>query len=144
VPKTRDSRGLLQWSIKNVSLASAEHELETIARKPVISSTDFEAATGVVNHVLQVNTLLGAYLPCYYMGSRDNSLTYSDWLEYQVLILGEGRSSFFRTMCKTALNSINLILNGYRGTMLQAGKSWVRFPIRSFYYSIDLILSAAL
>jgi hypothetical protein len=56
VPKTWDSRGLLQWSIKDVSLASAAHDLETIAQKPVISLTDFEAATGVVDHVLQVNT----------------------------------------------------------------------------------------
>jgi hypothetical protein len=53
---------------------------------------------------------LGVYLPCYYMLSRDNSVTHSDWLLTSIpgLILG--------TMSETALNSINLILNGYRGT----------------------------
>jgi hypothetical protein len=30
------------------------------------------------------------------------------------------------------------------GTMLQAGSSWVRFPMRSLDFSIDLILSVAL
>jgi hypothetical protein len=41
-----------------VSLTSAEHDLQTIAQKPVISITDFEAATGVVDQVLQVHILL--------------------------------------------------------------------------------------
>lgn len=49
------SRRFLQWSIRNVSLTSAERDLETIARKPAISIADFEAATGVVDHVLQMN-----------------------------------------------------------------------------------------
>jgi hypothetical protein len=31
-----------------------------------------------------------------------------------------------------------------RGTMLQAGRSWVRFPMRPLDFSIDLILPAAL
>jgi hypothetical protein len=29
------------------------------------------------------------------------------------------------------------------GTMLQAERSWVRFPVRSLNFSVDLILSAA-
>jgi hypothetical protein len=31
-----------------------------------------------------------------------------------------------------------------RGTTLQAGRSWVRFPMRSLDFPIDLILPAAL
>lgn len=121
VPKTWDSRGLLQWSIKNVSLASAERDLEIICRKREISITDLEAATGVVDRVLQVNTSLSYFLvftcrvTIWGVGITELHIVTGYWLEYQVLILEEGRSSFFCTMCKTPLNCINLILNGYRG-----------------------------
>jgi hypothetical protein len=56
--------------------------LVTIAKKPNISDSDFEAATRVVDRVLQVHVLLehftflflDIYLPCYYIGSHNSLL----------------------------------------------------------------------
>jgi hypothetical protein len=100
-PQTWDSRGLLQWSIRNVSLSSAERDLETIARKPAISIADFEAATGVVDRVLQVNISLTYFLVFICRVTTSGAgfthllIVAGYWLVDRVLVLGKGRTSCF-------------------------------------------------
>lgn len=52
----------LNWlplcSFTNVNLSRAAHDLQTIARKGVISPTDLKVATRVVDTALQVHALL--------------------------------------------------------------------------------------
>lgn len=64
VPHTLDSDMLPLCSLANVNLSRAAHDLQTIAQKDVISSTDLAAATRLVNEALQVGALLNPPPAC--------------------------------------------------------------------------------
>jgi hypothetical protein len=71
--------------------------------------------------------------------------------EFEKLTVAQPLNKYLKTLYKPTflqqcvdLKVTSTAMYGARGTILQAGRSRVRFPMRSLNFSIDLILPAAL
>jgi hypothetical protein len=63
--------------------------------------------------------------------------------EFRIAVLGFKRAAFSGIMLYSIIHPARGSVVGW-GNMLRAGRSRVRFPMRSFDFSIDLILPAAI